>query len=87
MQYGDSHLVQRLICDFRGNASILFGLLLLPIVGLIGLSIDYARAMHARSELQEAADAAAIAGARLPAGSPSRRDARATGRAPAARLP
>ncbi len=67
MQYGNSHLFQRLICDLRGNASILFGLLLLPIVGLIGLSIDYARAMHAHSELQEAADAAAIAGARLPA--------------------
>jgi Flp pilus assembly protein TadG len=67
MQNGKFILFQSLICGRRGNTSIVFGLLLLPIVGLIGLSIDYVRAMHAHSELQEAAAPAAIAGARLPA--------------------
>ncbi|KMO32547.1 pilus assembly protein TadG-related protein [Methylobacterium aquaticum] len=44
-----------------GSINMLFGLCLLPIVGLIGLGIDYGVAVTDRSRLDRAADAAALA--------------------------
>lgn len=48
--------------DRRGAVAITFALLIVPIFLSIGGAIDYSRAVHFRSELQGAADAAAIAG-------------------------
>jgi len=51
----------------KGTVAVLFGLALIPVALAAGISIDYARALTARHQLQNAADAAAIAGARIPA--------------------
>lgn len=50
--------------DDRGNFAIIFGLTLIPIMGLIGAAVDYTVAARTRAQLQEAMDGAAIAGAR-----------------------
>ncbi len=44
-----------------GNLSILFGFSLIPIVGLVGLGVDYGTAMSTKTKLNAAADAAALA--------------------------
>jgi Flp pilus assembly protein TadG len=44
-----------------GSINIIFGLSLIPIVGLIGLGVDYGMAINAKSKLNGAADAAALA--------------------------
>ena len=56
-----------IISDRNGNVSIIFAIFLIPVVGAMGLAVDYGRAMHVQTDLQEIADTAAIAGARLPA--------------------
>ncbi len=45
----------------RGNVSILLGLSLVPMVGLVGLGIDYGVAQSTKTKLDNAADAAAVA--------------------------
>ncbi len=47
----------------RGNVAIIFALTLLPMIGMMGLGIDVARTLSARTALQGAADAAALAAA------------------------
>ncbi len=47
----------------RGVVAVLFALMVVPIVLAVGGGIDYMRAVQARSQLQSAVDAAAIAGA------------------------
>ncbi|KMO13191.1 pilus assembly protein TadG-related protein, partial [Methylobacterium platani] len=44
-----------------GGINVLFGLSLIPIVGMIGLGVDYGMAVTDRSRLDRAADAAAMA--------------------------
>lgn len=51
----------------NGSVAIIFGLVAIPVVLSVGVAVDYARALSAREKLQAAVDAAAIAGARLPA--------------------
>lgn len=50
--------------DQRGSAGAMFGLLLIPAVGVIGLAIDMGRVMNERTRLQAAADIAALNGAK-----------------------
>ena len=45
----------------RGNVAIIFGLAIIPLVGLVGVAIDYSRANSARTSMQSALDAAALA--------------------------
>ena len=47
--------------DTRGATSMIFALVLVPVVFLLGTSVDYGRAVTARTRLQSAADAAALA--------------------------
>lgn len=54
-------------CDNRGTVAILFGMLALPMFGLIGAALDFSQAATRKVELQAAVDAAVVAGARLPA--------------------
>lgn len=49
--------------DNRGNVAMLFGLMAVPVMGLIGLSIDYGRAVKAQHEMQALLDGAAVAAA------------------------
>ena len=46
---------------------MLFGLMLIPVLAVTGGAVDYGRAVAAKSRLQGIVDAAANAGARLPA--------------------
>ncbi|MCW6511575.1 TadE/TadG family type IV pilus assembly protein [Lichenifustis flavocetrariae] len=47
--------------ELRGNVSILFALSLVPMIGVVGLGVDYGIALSTKSKLDSAADAAALA--------------------------
>ena len=47
--------------DRKGNVAIIFALSLIPAVFLIGMALDFSSAMQKRSQLNAAADAAALA--------------------------
>lgn len=47
----------------RGNVAITFALILMPMIALMGLGIDVSRTLAARTSLQGASDAAALAAA------------------------
>ncbi len=48
----------------RGNAALLFALLLPVLLGFIALAVDFGHFWHVKNQLQNAADAASLAGAR-----------------------
>lgn len=50
--------------DRRGSVIFVFGFALIPLLGLIGASVDYAYAYRLRSKMQSALDAAALAAGR-----------------------
>ena len=50
----------RLIKDRRGGVAPMFALLLVPLIGAIGASVDYSMAAKIRSQLLAAADAASV---------------------------
>ena len=52
-----------LLRDERGSVAIIFGMALLPLIFFTGASVDYARAFHAKTVIQAAADAAVTAAA------------------------
>ena len=58
-------MIKRLICKFlgdrRGNILPMFGLALIPIVGLIGAGVDYSRANGVKSKVQAALDSTSLA--------------------------
>ncbi len=54
-----------LIRHQRGNVAIMTALLMVPLIGVLGLSVDTARAYGVKSQLQHALDAASLAGGRL----------------------
>lgn len=54
-------LLRRFRPDVSGVTAVMFGLVLVPLLAKLGLAIDFARAYSARSNLQQAADAAALA--------------------------
>lgn len=47
-----------------GNFAIIFGLLLVPMMGLIGTAVDYSSMLNRQSKIQAAADTALLAAAR-----------------------
>jgi Flp pilus assembly protein TadG len=50
--------------DTRGSVAIIFGLTILVLFAMIGMAVDYARFVNARTQTIEATDAAVLAGAR-----------------------
>jgi Flp pilus assembly protein TadG len=54
----------RLLCDARGNVSVMLGLSAIGLVGGVGIAIDTSVAYNVRSQLAAAVDSAALAGAR-----------------------
>jgi len=54
------HTIGRFGADRRGNIAVIFALALLPIMSMIGCTVDYSRAVQLRSKLQAAADAASV---------------------------
>lgn len=59
----------------KGAVSVMFGLALVPLLGLVGASIDYSRASQARAAAASAADAAALEAAKTPGDFAARREA------------
>lgn len=51
--------------NIKGTTAIIFGLAMVPVMGLVGAAVDYGRSLSARTYLQSAADAGALAGASL----------------------
>lgn len=47
-----------------GNVAMLFGLMLIPLIGMMGLAVDSARAYSVKLRLQESIDSAALVGAK-----------------------
>lgn len=47
--------------DRRGNAALLFGFMLVPIMLAVGVAVDYGRALTVRGVMLDASDAAALA--------------------------
>lgn len=52
--------VRRFIATREGNVAVIFALSSLPIVGLMGASVDYSRANATKADLQAALDATAL---------------------------
>lgn len=50
----------RFTADQRGVVALMFGLMILPMLGAVGLAIDFGTVMTARTKAQMAADAAAL---------------------------
>jgi Flp pilus assembly protein TadG len=53
----------RFVTDDRGVIAVWFGVMLIPLLMVVGTGVDFGRALFVRSQLQSAADAAAVAGA------------------------
>src|SRR5690348_487092 len=53
--------LRRFATDRRANILPIFGLSLIPIVGLIGAAVDYSRANAVKTKLQAALDSTALA--------------------------
>ncbi|HXW23919.1 MAG TPA: pilus assembly protein TadG-related protein [Xanthobacteraceae bacterium] len=57
-------LLRQRLAAFRsakgGNVAIIFGLTVIPLIGLVGAGVDYSRAARIQTILQAAADAAAL---------------------------
>jgi Flp pilus assembly protein TadG len=61
----EEHIVaslRRFRSDRRGNVLIIFALVTIPLVGAVGISVDYAKASQLQTRMQQALDAAALAG-------------------------
>jgi Flp pilus assembly protein TadG len=54
-------LVSRLLRDRGGNIAVIFAIAMVPCVYLLGMTLDYTQAVHKRSQLNAAVDAAVIA--------------------------
>jgi Flp pilus assembly protein TadG len=57
--------LRRLARDTRGNTLAIIGAALVPLAGMIGSGVDMSRAYMAKTRLQSACDAAALAGRRV----------------------
>src|SRR3954471_5866842 len=55
----------RLARDSRGNTLAIVGAALVPLAGMIGSGVDMSRAYMAKTRLQSACDAGALAGRRV----------------------
>jgi Flp pilus assembly protein TadG len=54
-------LVSALVRDRKGNIAVIFAIAMVPTVYLLGMVLDYTQAVHKRSQLNAAVDAAVIA--------------------------
>lgn len=68
-----SSFSRRFSHDRSGNVALAFGIALIPLIGLVGAAVDYSRASQARTHLQRAVDAAALASASARIATPSER--------------
>ncbi len=59
--WGITRKIKRFAQDERGTVALIFGLSLIPVMGMTGAAVDYSRATLVRTELQAATDATALA--------------------------
>lgn len=52
--------IRSFLNDSRASGGVLFGLMIVPTLGLVGAAVDYGRAISAKSALQASLDAAAL---------------------------
>src|SRR6476619_3838355 len=57
-------MFSRFFADRRGNVAAIFALAIIPVVGLVGMAVDYSRGNSMRAAVQAALDATALAMAR-----------------------
>ena len=57
-------LVRRFLGDRRGGVAMMVGMSIFALAGALGIAVDSARGYSAQSKLQDAVDAAALAGAK-----------------------
>ena len=62
----NTQLKQRFAQDERGTTAVMFGLLVVPMVAVIGLALDFSRANGQVERLQGAVDSAVLAAANAP---------------------
>lgn len=60
----EAFLFRRFITNRDGNFGIIFGLMLAPLLGLIGAAVDYSSLINQQSKIQSAADTALLAAAK-----------------------
>lgn len=53
-------LLRRFAQNDKGNVAMMFGLAMVPMVGMVGAAVDYSRASSVRTQLQVALDSAAL---------------------------
>jgi Flp pilus assembly protein TadG len=58
-------LLTRFARDTRGNAVMIMGFALIPVIGMIGAGLDLSRTYLAKTRMQQACDAGALAGRRV----------------------
>src|SRR5581483_3962852 len=58
-------LLNRFLRDRSGNVAMMFGLLMIPLVAIVGLAIDFGRVYSVRFQTQAALAAGALAAARM----------------------
>ncbi|MGD9923435.1 MAG: TadE/TadG family type IV pilus assembly protein, partial [Pseudorhodoplanes sp.] len=56
--------IARLFSHRGGNVAVIFGIALVPIMAMAGSAIDFSRGYQIKNQLQNAADAAALAATR-----------------------
>lgn len=61
MRKNHTRPAHHILRDERGNVAITFGLMFIPILGIMGAAIDYSRLVSVQTRLQAAADTAALA--------------------------
>lgn len=57
-------VLARLSADKRGSTAIIFGLMIAPVMMLVGMAVDYSRMVTVNTNMQTSLDAAVLAGAR-----------------------
>src|SRR6267154_1419921 len=76
---GSIMLLRSLLQDRRGAVAPMFALAIVPVFGLVGMSVDYSRANSVKSSLQASLDATSLAMAKLaPTLTPSQLQAQTT---------
>ena len=60
-----SILFKKFLSNKNGGYAVVFALLSLPLIGVVGMSVDYANASRLRSKLHTAIDAAGVATAQI----------------------
>jgi Flp pilus assembly protein TadG len=61
MEFADMSVFERFRRSERGNVATMFALALVPVFGVIGAAIDYARVSEVRAQLADALDAGVLA--------------------------